>query len=677
MTLAKKAGTYELRSFKIYKLNEPGNFLELKNVIATWELTESMNSGHIYGSAYVIDSVAILDKFLGEQNGWMKGEEEVEIVYTDFYGQIEMKHRCFVYSITNVKQQLTSNETTFTYSLHFVSIDKFFTERTMLRRSFSGGLISDYVQTVFDEYYVEANPDAKIEIQSTEGNQTLVVPNYSPEQTMHFFSRKAYSADDLAASNTWRFFQNRDQHYFTTHDNLVFEPIGDPSGSLDEIILYSQLNAADQTSAGQLLLMQNIIDIEFPQHINTINDMVEGGYYRSTTELNILNRLVSITEYRHLDDYENYILPNNGPGGSNVSGVTNDVRSKHSKKFVDEHLNYYRDNLVIQDYPYLGSTTTNFHLRPHPYYNRIYNNKKVNFYHHSNEMITMRVYGRNDVKAGSLVAIQLLETNADLRNRKLDNERSGVYLIETIRNVFDQDTFYQIINMSKSGYNGEKEPAINYNREPQVINSTTEATDSPTAGASGAAASTVNESSIVDASVASDGGVTGAITNVPTTGVEFTEIVTPRGTDENGNQYIEVRLANGVVERRIGSRNWRNNNPGNLEYGPFAQSMGAIGTDGRFAIFPSYEAGRRAKEELLFNTSSYRNLTLSEAINRYAPTFENDTKTYINTVAGRTGVNPNTRMSDIPLETRSQLLDAFEDAEGFKEGTITTITGSA
>lgn len=35
-----------------------------------------------------------------------------------------------------------------------------------------------------------------------------------------------------------------------------------------------------------------------------------------------------------------------------------------------------------------------------------------------------------------------------------------------------------------------------------------------------------------------------------------------------------------MVETRIGgSRSWRNNNPGNLEYGKFAKQHGAIGTD--------------------------------------------------------------------------------------------------
>jgi chemotaxis protein histidine kinase CheA len=37
-----------------------------------------------------------------------------------------------------------------------------------------------------------------------------------------------------------------------------------------------------------------------------------------------------------------------------------------------------------------------------------------------------------------------------------------------------------------------------------------------------------------------------------------------------------VELADGSVEKRTGSRNWRNNNPGNIEYGALAKSNGAI-----------------------------------------------------------------------------------------------------
>ena len=67
-----------------------------------------------------------------------------------------------------------------------------------------------------------------------------------------------------------------------------------------------------------------------------------------------------------------------------------------------------------------------------------------------------------------------------------------------------------------------------------------------------------------------------------------------------GSGFTDVQTADGQTQRRIGVRNWRNNNPGNLEYGPFAKSKGAIGTGGRFAVFATLEDGLRAKKDLVF-----------------------------------------------------------------------------
>lgn len=78
-----------------------------------------------------------------------------------------------------------------------------------------------------------------------------------------------------------------------------------------------------------------------------------------------------------------------------------------------------------------------------------------------------------------------------------------------------------------------------------------------------------------------------------------------------------------------GSRSMRNNNPGNIEYGPFAIRLGATGSDGRFAIFKSYEEGRHALHYLLFHTTTYPTLTVEEMVARYAPSTENDIEAYI------------------------------------------------
>lgn len=134
-----------------------------------------------------------------------------------------------------------------------------------------------------------------------------------------------------------------------------------------------------------------------------------------------------------------------------------------------------------------------------------------------------------------------------------------------------------------------------------------------------------------------------------------------------GKGFTDVKVGDKTV-RRQGSRAWRNNNPGNIEYGAFARSKGAIGSDGRFAVFDTYESGRKAKEALLFESSSYKDRTIAQAIARYAPPSENDTQSYARAVARAVGVLPTTKLSELSATERTLMLDAMEKVEGFKPG---------
>lgn len=140
-----------------------------------------------------------------------------------------------------------------------------------------------------------------------------------------------------------------------------------------------------------------------------------------------------------------------------------------------------------------------------------------------------------------------------------------------------------------------------------------------------------------------------------------------------GAGYTVVTTEDGTTERRTGTRAWRNNNPGNIEYGSFAKSMGAVGSDGRFAVFRSYDEGVAAKEALLFNSKGYSGKTILQAISRYAPSFENDTEAYASTIAAAAGVDINTPLADLSPEQRKLLLKAMERVEGYKTGTVEII----
>lgn len=147
---------------------------------------------------------------------------------------------------------------------------------------------------------------------------------------------------------------------------------------------------------------------------------------------------------------------------------------------------------------------------------------------------------------------------------------------------------------------------------------------------------------------------------------------------EVGAGYNVVKLDDGTTVRREGSRNWRNNNPGNIVYNAFSKSLGALpmpaganGDAARYAIFPTYEAGRAAQANLLFSNNNYKKLTVSQAIARWAPATENDTKRYQATV--QNAVGGDIRLSDMNENQRLAMLNTMQRVEGFKQGKVTVV----
>jgi hypothetical protein len=114
-------------------------------------------------------------------------------------------------------------------------------------------------------------------------------------------------------------------------------------------------------------------------------------------------------------------------------------------------------------------------------------------------------------------------------------------------------------------------------------------------------------------------------------------------------------------------RGMRNNNPGNIEDGTFAQSLpGYAGTDGRFAKFESLDAGMAAMDKLLQNYGSKGLNTVGGIINRWAPPSDNNpTSAYAANVAQKLGTDPNSPINVNDPGVRQKLAMAIG---GFENG---------
>lgn len=113
-------------------------------------------------------------------------------------------------------------------------------------------------------------------------------------------------------------------------------------------------------------------------------------------------------------------------------------------------------------------------------------------------------------------------------------------------------------------------------------------------------------------------------------------------------------------------RNMRNNNPGNIEDGPFAKGLpGYKGSDGRFAIFDSPDAGKNAQVALLGSYGQRGFNTVSKIINRWAPPSDNNpTSQYVQFVAQKLGVSPDQPLDLNNPQVASAVADAIQQFEG-------------
>jgi hypothetical protein len=104
------------------------------------------------------------------------------------------------------------------------------------------------------------------------------------------------------------------------------------------------------------------------------------------------------------------------------------------------------------------------------------------------------------------------------------------------------------------------------------------------------------------------------------------------------------------------TRGDRNNNPGNLKFGPLAKAFGATHADGGgFAVFPDRASGDAAHEALV-KSNSYHGLTLNQFGNKYSE----GNADWKKTVGAKLGIG----LNDIVDNNDPRLPGAIRTAEG-------------
>ena len=118
--------------------------------------------------------------------------------------------------------------------------------------------------------------------------------------------------------------------------------------------------------------------------------------------------------------------------------------------------------------------------------------------------------------------------------------------------------------------------------------------------------------------------------------------------------------------REGGSIAWRFFNPGNLRGSNLKCTTIQTKPNGTFAVFPNAETGQLALHNLLANNPEYQSRTVAQAIYKYAPPKENNTKRYINNLRNA-GINVDAKLSSLSDAQMQQLEEMIMIIEGWEK----------
>ena len=433
---ATEAGFYELISFKIRPMSASADDgIELNRIITKWQINESMFRTNINGSANVLDAEGIMRTLP------ILGEEMITIEWKDFYGD-RQKKEFFCYGVSDLSPY-DNKDDMLSYRINFTSIEHLTAHQDDVRQSFSNQPISDMVQTVFDTYYDTGNKT--IEIEPTVGNHTFAIPSLTPAATMSFLARKAYGGED--STNNYLFFETKENFYFCTPEYLYerYKDTVESQKAIDEnnLLFYTTKIDDDNTPMGQIRNQQVVSNIAYGNPANTLNEISGGEYKTSMLEIDLINRTTSRTITQLEDILDNMPI--------------DELAIPHSSEFLSEKMPVIDEVYAIKDYNVPGQERgINRH---YPFYREVINSKKLFMNSMKKYAINCSVRGRNQLIPGMVIFLMVDVVEVG-ETRGPDPKRDGLYMVTDITNVFFEDSFEQMISLTKGGLSDMNDRAL-------------------------------------------------------------------------------------------------------------------------------------------------------------------------------------------------------------------------
>ena len=385
--------------------------INVAEFIETLTFSESINTPALVGEMRLLEAQGLLDNFP------IIGEELLTIRYLDFF-ENEISQEFFVYSVSDAAPN--TQQTILAYTLKFVSTHHLLDMSRNVQKSYQDKTIKEMIELIFDEYLVDTtrfpNSNNEIEIEDTDGVQTIVIPSFSPIAAIDFLTRRSYSATNK--SSNYYFYQTREKFKMKTHEQMIKD-------GRENAIVYTfnpAMQADDISTRNDA--MNNILSFKINNRLNTMREISSGAMISDVVEVDILNKQFIFNPYTYRDNVQDF------------THTDKTIRFPHTEKFRQDF--FEADGIPKSHMVFIDDE------RPNQKYKEIISSKISNRYYHTEFTVDVEIYGRNDISAGDIIKLNIYNFEAIIdKQPEFNKSLSGYWLIQSIKHAIDIDQSYK------------------------------------------------------------------------------------------------------------------------------------------------------------------------------------------------------------------------------------------
>jgi hypothetical protein len=400
---------YEIKSLEL--INSGGQTVDLRNIFLEMQIFQDLYSSVMSGNILINDGNDVFTNF------YMCGNEYLKISIDKPGLNLPLERLFRVYKTTDRKPSSDSGQV---YLLHFCSDELISSETLSVSKSYKSTKIRNIVSDILLNE-LKVDPQRIASLEDTSGSFDLLIPAYRPFEAIQWVTARGYDQKKFC----YFFFENKDGFNLTSLQTLVKQK---PYKKLKY-----ELKNVDRDPANN---KDSIDTFRIINDFDMITSISNGSFSSRLLSIDIFNQKFENIDYNLLQaEAQGNLL--------NKFKPVNSFKNSKNETLFNSPYSFFRTYLSINDTASEKSNDVKHWMIPRAMHMSLLNHFRIQ----------VVLPGDIQLKAGDVVEYEFPAfESADSGGKKLDDYRTGRYLVASINHKFSGDTFESVVELVSDSF---------------------------------------------------------------------------------------------------------------------------------------------------------------------------------------------------------------------------------